>query len=338
MTEFPPTVIIPAYNAALTIAGCIEALLTQEPDLPEIIVADDGSTDQTAAIVGAYEQRGVRLLRLPHGGAGAARNAGIAAATGELLLFTDADCAPAPDWVTSFVKAFEAEPDLAAAKGVYRTRQKAAIPRFIQAEYADRYRRMARAATIDFVDTYAAAYRRGVLQTETFDPRYPGAIVEDAELAYRLAERGLYMKFVPEAVVYHQHVNTLSRYFRRKFKIGFWRVAVYKRHPTKLRGDSHTPQVAKLQMLLVTLSLLMFGIGGLLKIGKRPRSGRAVWQIALISNGLYNLSTLPFIWRTWQSDKIAALIAPLMLLVRAVALASGAIAGVAKLFLRDKLS
>ncbi len=331
MTKFSPTVIVPAYNAALTIAGCIEALLTQEPDLPEIIIADDGSTDETASIVENYEPRGVRLLRLPHGGAGAARNAGIATAKGELLLFTDADCAPAPDWAASFVRAFEAEPDLAAAKGVYCTRQKAAIPRFVQAEYADRYRRMARAATIDFVDTYAAAYRHSVLQTENFDPRYPGAIVEDAELAYRLAERGLYMKFVPEAIVYHQHVHTLFRYFRRKFKIGFWRVAVYKQHPNKLRGDSHTPQVAKLQMLLATLSIAMFGISGLLKIGKQLRSGRAAWQIALITSSLYHLSTLPFIWRTWQSDKLAALIAPLMLLIRALALASGAIAGIIRL-------
>jgi len=331
MTKLSVTVIVPAYNAAATIGECIEALLTQKLDALEIIVADDGSCDETAAIVHSYEARGVRLLRLLHGGAGAARNAGIAVATGELLLFTDADCAPAPDWAANFVKAFEAEPELAAAKGVYRTHQQAAIPRFVQAEYTDRYRRMARATIIDFVDTYAAAYRHSVLQTENFDPRYPGAIVEDAELAYRLAERGLYMKFVPDAIVYHQHVNSLFRYFRRKFKIGFWRVAVYQQHPTKLRGDSHTPQVAKLQMLLATLSLVMFGFGGLLKIGKQVRFGHAAWQVTFITSNLYNLSTGPFIWRTWQNDKVAALIAPLMLWVRAVALASGAIAGITKL-------
>lgn len=71
------SVIVPAYDAASTIAGCIESLKRQNYPDWEIIVVDDGSTDSTALIA---ESAGVRTLRLPHRGLAAARNAGLAAA------------------------------------------------------------------------------------------------------------------------------------------------------------------------------------------------------------------------------------------------------------------
>ena len=136
------------------------------------------------------------------------------------------------------------------------------------------------------------------------------------------------MRFVPDAVVYHQHVSSISRYFKRKFKIGYWRVAVYKQHPTKLRGDSHTPQVAKFQMLLVTFTALTLAVGLLLKAFHKPAPASWLKLTAIFTTTIYGFSTVPFSWRTWREDKSAALVAPLLLLVRAVALASGAIAGI----------
>lgn len=330
MDNFSITAIVPAYNASATLAECIEALLAQRLDYPlEIIVVDDGSTDTTAAIVQHYATQGVKLLQVPHKGAGAARNAGIKNASGNLLLFTDADCVPAADWAAIFVRAFAEDGDLAAAKGTYRTRQRNLIARFVQAEYADRYRRMRKAANIDFIDTYSAAYRREVLLQENFDSRYPGAIVEDAELAFRLAERGFKMRFVPEANVYHYHVTSFSGYFRRKFKIGYWRVAVYRQHPEKLRGDSHTPQIAKVQMLLVAIMIFAAMVSLVLRlISGSPKLARFFHNISLASVAIFGLTTLPFIKNTWTSDKTVALFAPIMLFVRALALTSGAICGI----------
>jgi len=89
------SVIVPAYNAARTLGACLEALgqQTMPREQYEIILVDDGSTDDTAQIAGRYA--GVKVLKLARNrGAAAARNAGIAAAQGELLLFTDADCIP----------------------------------------------------------------------------------------------------------------------------------------------------------------------------------------------------------------------------------------------------
>jgi len=86
------TVIIPAYNAAQTLARAIESVRSQSWPAHEIIVIDDGSTDETARIAESFDDA-IRLIRQLNRGVSAARNAGAAAATGDWLAFLDAD-----DW------------------------------------------------------------------------------------------------------------------------------------------------------------------------------------------------------------------------------------------------
>ena len=109
------TVIVPAYNAAETLPACLAALATQ--DYPrsayEVIVVDDGSTDETAAIA---HKCNVSVITQPNAGPAAARNRGAAAAQGDLLLFTDADCVPVPGWISALVAPFS-DPSVAGAKG-----------------------------------------------------------------------------------------------------------------------------------------------------------------------------------------------------------------------------
>ena len=250
------SVIVPAYNSARTIGGCVEALGRQAwlPPSYEVIVVDDGSTDDTAdRAAGA----GARVLRQPNQGPAAARNQGARAASGEILLFTDADCVPQPDWVLRMLEPF-ADPLIQGTKGVYVSDQAELVARFVQLEYEDKYRRMAREEWIDFVDTYSAAYRRDLfLEAGGFDTSFPGASVEDQELSFRLAEAGHRMVFVPRAVVRHSHAADLRTYLRKKFRIGFWKVLVHRRHPGKLRRDSHTPPTLKLQIPLAYLDLAL---------------------------------------------------------------------------------
>lgn len=90
------SVIIPAYNAAETIADTLESLLAQTHSNWEAIVVDDGSTDETAEVTKKFAERDarIRMIKQPNGGEGAARNAGIAQARYDWLLFLDAD-----DWI-----------------------------------------------------------------------------------------------------------------------------------------------------------------------------------------------------------------------------------------------
>ncbi|MDW8072525.1 MAG: glycosyltransferase, partial [Anaerolineae bacterium] len=277
----------------------------------EVIVVDDGSTDESAEIA---LRLGARVIRQPHRGAAAARNTGIAAARGEIVLFTDADCIPTPDWIAQMIRPLA---DLAVdgVKGAYRTTQSNLIARFVQLEYADRYDRAINCETIDFVDTYAAAYRRSVLLAAGgFDERFPGAAVEDVELSYRLAAQGHRLVFNPRAIVYHAHPTTVWHYLRRKAIYGYWRVPVYARYPDKTAGDTHTPPLLKWQLGLAAVTLILLPFGGW------STWVRGLWLFTAI---IFLGTTVPFMLKALRRDPIIALISPPLLWLRAMAVGWG---------------
>ncbi len=323
------SIIIPAYNAADSISACVRALKTQTipPHRYEIIVVDDGSADDTAHQAAAA---GARIIRQQNAGAAAARNRGAQAAQGELLLFTDSDCIPAPDWVARMVAPF-ADPSVAGAKGVYKTEQSEFTPRFVQQEYQDKYDGMARLPQIDFVDTYSAAYRRDIfLQMGGFDTTFPGASVEDQEFSFRLAEAGYRLVFAPDAVVAHRHDPSVGDYIRRKFFIGYWKNLVVRRHPDKLAHDSHTPQVLKLQMGFASLGGGLLVLAILFRRGWLAGASLASW-LALVFSGV------PFYRKIQRRDPAVLAVAPFMLIARAVSLGAGFAWGWLKLTLSGRL-
>src|SRR5262245_35299311 len=93
------SVIVPSYNASRYIRETLESVLGQTYSSFEVIVVDDGSTDETAAIVGDHSRRDsrIRLVSQSNAGVGAARNRGIAEASGEFIAPLDADDIWYPD-------------------------------------------------------------------------------------------------------------------------------------------------------------------------------------------------------------------------------------------------
>jgi glycosyltransferase involved in cell wall biosynthesis len=311
------SVIVPAYNAEAILGHCLRALQAQTMPPAEIIVVDDGSSDATAEIASGL---GVRVIRQANAGPAAARNAGARAARGDVLLFTDADCAPAPDWVQRMAAPF-ADPTVAGAKGVYLTAQSEPVARFVQLEYQDKYDRMRGQERIDFIDTYSAAYRRDVfLESGGFDAAFPTASVEDQEFSFRLARAGHRLVFAPDACVAHLHDRTLGEYARRKFWIGYWKAQVTRRYPDKLIRDSHTPQVLKAQIGLAAAGGVSLALSILTGRVRFVRWAARLWAI-------FGLTTFPFVHKAWRQDRTAALLAPGLLFVRAWALGMGFLLG-----------
>jgi GT2 family glycosyltransferase len=312
------SIIIPTFNGAQRIAHCLESLLRQTVARDaEILVVDDGSTDDTVNVVSRYPS--VRLISQANAGPAAARNRGAAEARGRILLFTDDDCVPSPDWLDAMLEPFR-DSECVGVKGVYRTHQKQIAARFVQIEYEDRYRRMAGLSSIDFVDTYSAAFRRDrFLEMKGYDTTFPLACAEDIELSYRMSARGWRMKFAPAAVVYHTHPDTLSKYLRKKYKFAFWRVLAVRKNPSKAVRDSHTPQLMKLQLLFLPALLLALGSD----LAVRPAVFASVWVLAA-----FVLSTLPFTLRAIRKDLVVGLLSPALLAARSGAQVLGVSAGV----------
>jgi glycosyltransferase involved in cell wall biosynthesis len=106
------SVVIPAYNAARWIAETLDSVLAQTFRDFEVIVVDDGSTDETPDVVGRYGSR-VRYLRKEKGGTPSARNAGIRAARGSYIAFVDADDLWLPEKLQLQMELFLKQRDLA---------------------------------------------------------------------------------------------------------------------------------------------------------------------------------------------------------------------------------
>ena len=129
------TVVTPAFNAAQTVGAAISSVLGQTFRDVEVVVVDDGSTDQTAAIAEAYGEP-VRVVRQENQGVAAARNRGIREAAGELIAFCDADDALLPEHLERLVRLWDERGGIATANsywllpgGIGKTRYRGAFPK-----------------------------------------------------------------------------------------------------------------------------------------------------------------------------------------------------------------
>lgn len=309
------SVIVSARNARDHIGACLRALLQQTDvdDEYEIIVVDDGSTDDTGDVA---RRLGVRVIVQPHRGPAAARNHGANTAKGSLLLFTDADCEPARNWISKMIRPFD-QLEIVGAKGAYKSRQRDFVARFVQLEFEDKYDLLRKSKYIDFVDTYSAGYRREIfLSNGGFDESIPEPSVEDVDFSFRLAERGHKMVFVPDAIVYHHHPDTLLRYLRRKFRFGYWRTLIYRRYPGKAFSDSRTPMSLRVQ---VVLTGLLFPATAF--------SFVTTWLLPAATICLLLISTMPFAAKAALKDPAIGLTSPILILARALAIAAGLLVG-----------
>ncbi len=319
------SVIVPVYNGAAAIVQCLSALRNQtlSADLFEVIVVDDGSTDGTYETVRAFS---VNLVSIQHGGPAKARNKGAALARGDILVFTDADCVPEPDWLEKMLSPFD-DPGIVGVKGAYITAQREPSARFAQAEFETRYNMMRGRYHVDFVDTYSGAFRRNAFhEVGGFDPSFPKANNEDVDLSYRMAavvcrpgpdgRPARRMVFAPDAKVRHTHPATWRRYAKNKFWRGYWRVAVYRRFMGKVLTDSYTPQSLKVQIVALAGFLLLL-----------PAALLSPWALAFAAlfPALFAASSVSFCREVLRFDLGLARYIPLGLILRAGSIGLGII-------------
>jgi glycosyltransferase involved in cell wall biosynthesis len=112
------TVVVPAYNESAYLGQTLEALLAQDfPGPYEVIVVDNNSTDDTAAVAAGY---GVRVIQESERGVCAARQAGSAIATGDIIVSTDADTVQPRDWLRTIDARFAESEQVVAVAGPCR--------------------------------------------------------------------------------------------------------------------------------------------------------------------------------------------------------------------------
>lgn len=234
------SIIVPCYNAERHIRRCIDGVLAQRYPHREIVIVDDASTDGTRAILSAYPD--VKVVEYGENrGPAYARNRGIAASGGDLLVFLDSDCeVDDPDWLGRHVAAHADDADVIVGGGIH------GVGRGVVAR-ADRYchwltniphseRRVISLGTprrrVRFsrhlVTTNMSLSRATWTRVGAFDETLPTG--EDVEFCERALVRGLSLRFEPDIVVRHHDRECLGDFVRCFFRAGLDRVPARRRH------------------------------------------------------------------------------------------------------------
>jgi GT2 family glycosyltransferase len=228
------SVVVCAYDAASTIDDCLTSLggLTY-PDF-EVIVVDDGSRDATGDL--ARRHAGVRVIDVPNGGLSAARNVGLAAATGEIVAYTDADVRVDPDWLSYLVQPLLGS-DLVGVGG----------PNVVPADDPWVAQCVARAPggpihvmlddrIAEHVPGCNMAFRReALLAVDGFNPVYVRA-GDDVDICWRLQARKQEIGFAPSALVWHHHRASVGSYWAQQVGYGEAEAWLDAHHPEKFLG------------------------------------------------------------------------------------------------------
>jgi GT2 family glycosyltransferase/sugar lactone lactonase YvrE len=224
------SVVVCAYNAADTLDDCLTSLGRLDYPSFEVIVVNDGSRDATGEIAKRYP---VRVIDIPNGGLSAARNLGLAEATGEIVAYTDADVRVDPAWLTYLVQPFLTS-DVVGSGG----------PNVVPPDDPFVAQCVARAPggpTQVLLDDRIAehvpgcnmAFRRdALLAIDGFNPVYLRA-GDDVDVCWRLQARKQRIGFSPSALVWHHHRASVKAYWRQQVGYGEGEAWLEAHHPEK---------------------------------------------------------------------------------------------------------
>jgi 1,2-diacylglycerol 3-beta-glucosyltransferase len=297
-------VLVACKNEQFVVDRLVTALLGLDypPELLQLIVIDDGSDDDTAAILdrrAAVEPRLLALHRVPgegHKGKSAALNHALPMVTGEIVVVFDADHRPAPDVLRLLVRHFE-DPVVGAAQGRCRIRNAADAP-------------LTRLVTVDYLAGYLVNEfgRQSVFGM----PAYGGAncairvsclrdlggwnvhsVTEDTDVTLRLVLSGFRVRYEPAAIDDEEGVTTVGRYWKQRYRWARGHQQVcrdYVLHVLRAPHLSISERVETVMFLLVyhvpvasllALSTLFLSIAGLIPSAALP-GGFVLWTLLFL--------------------------------------------------------
>jgi hypothetical protein len=210
------SVIVPVRNGADSLGRCLDGLLTQSVTAAEVIVVDNGSSDGTASIARAHRV-GARVVTEPRPGSYAARNAGIEAASGDVLAFTDADCLPSSEWLAAGVSCLDGGADLVAGRVTPQLSSRPTVwERFDAGHHVDQRKYV---EVLGFGATANLLVRREVFAAVgPFDSGLRSG--GDREFCIRATKAGFQLSYAADAFVGHRPRCTMGETWKLHRRLG----------------------------------------------------------------------------------------------------------------------
>lgn len=197
---------IPCYNAAKYIEKCLQSILAQTYSIKEILIVDDGSTDNTLEIVKRFSN--IRIVKHPENrGLGAARNTGIRELNTEFIANIDSDCVAEKDWLKQLMDNMT-DTKIAGVGGKLVESNQSTTPDYWRMVHMKQHWGDEKIVNPDWLWGHSSVFRKSVLDVvngyqEKFRTNY-----EDLDLSRRLREKGYTLLYEPQAVVHHLRNDT----------------------------------------------------------------------------------------------------------------------------------
>jgi GT2 family glycosyltransferase len=264
------SVVVCTYNGARTIRRCLEALGRLDYPDYEVIVVNDGSTDQTAAIAGEFP---IRLLTTENRGLSAARNTGLGAARGKIVAYVDDDAYPDPHWLQYLAGTLQA--GHAGAGGPNLPVPEDGPTAACIAQTPGNPTHVLLSDTVaEHVPGCNMAYWKWTLEAiGGFDRQFRIA-GDDVDACWRLQERGWTLGFSPAAQVWHHRRGTVRAFWRQQVNYGRAEADLERKWPAKYNAIGHARWAGRL-----------YGLGLPPALVPRPRRiYHGVWGMALFQH------------------------------------------------------
>lgn len=228
------SVVICAYNAERTMRRCLESLTRLAYPNYEVVIVDDGSSDQTAQIAKEFPQ--FRLIRQANKGLGVARNVGAHAARGEIIAYTDSDCVADPHWLTLMVRAMQEGGFDGCGGPNYAPHEDGRVEACVAASPGAPCHVLVGDNTAEHLAGCNMIFTRAALdRVGGFDPRFTSA-GDDVDVCWRMLDRGLRLGYSPAAFVWHFRRNTVSGYYGQQRGYGRAEAMLYQSYPERFNA------------------------------------------------------------------------------------------------------
>lgn len=279
----PISIVINVYNEEEEIRDCLDSLDKQTLSEFELVIVDDGSTDDTMKIVEEYEDSfDMKKLFLEHKGLKKARKRGVGESTGEIIVIVDADEILESDFLENLTEPFEDE-GVGAVGGRLESEGEGWVTEAYGALNEGFYGLRAEDEGVDWIQGGCAAFRRKALREVggLADER----VSEDKDISWKMKDEGWKVLLQESAVAHHKDPQTLRSVMNREYDIGKREYFLLKEHKNRMSWKELARFSSLIGLILLGLVPFYFPLIMLLVIGVIGLIGGVVYLIRGTTEG-----------------------------------------------------